>query len=134
MDDHSNSGGNRPMWRDFDSLAGPDLRTAYEDVAAFVRWLDACDIRVPSCWYTHGWVVRRLDALRRWYDEVHNDESTGRASADWWLVGVGALCRDWSDLMGHRGRHVPADSPLADPQPVPSLEEWIQSISEEGLA
>lgn len=108
-----------------DTLDGAELRPVYEDVAAFVGWLESCDIRVPTCWYTHGWVVRRLHAVLRWYDEAHSDESTGRAVADWWLVGVMPLIRDWSDLLEHRGRHVPADSPLADPEPVPALDDWI---------
>lgn len=128
--DEGAGNGAHPRSRTFDGVSGAQLRDAYEEVAAFVRWLGACDIRVPSCWYTHGWVVRRLHAVLRWYDEAYSDEATGRAAADWWLVGIESLVRDWSELMEHRGRHVPADSPLADPQLVPSLDEWITAQAE----
>jgi hypothetical protein len=122
--------GAHPRSRTFDGVSGAQLRDAYEEVAAFVRWLEGCDIRVPSCWYNHGWVVRRLHAVLRWYDEAYSDAATGRAAADWWLVGIGSLVRDWSELIEHGGRHIPADSPLADPQPIPPLDEWITAQAE----
>lgn len=127
MDTQPDTDRRRPLSRGFDDVSGEELRDAYEDVATFVRWLEACDIRVPTCWYIHGWVVRRLHALVRWYDEAHGEEATGRAAADWWLVGVAPLLRDWPDLIAHRGRHIPPDSPLADPELIPPLNEWIRT-------
>jgi uncharacterized RDD family membrane protein YckC len=124
--EHLDSKNDRLLSRGFDAVSGTELRDAYEDVATFVRWLEACDVRVPACWYTHGWVVRRLHALLRWYDEAYGELAPDRAAADWWLVGVMPLLRDWSELLEHGGRHVPHNAPLADSQPVPPLDEWIR--------
>jgi hypothetical protein len=113
---------------DLDSLDSGSLHREFSDLALFVDWLRACDVTVPSCWYTHGWVVRRLAALRVWHDDAHLDGASGRDAADWWRAGVMPLCADWRDLIAHRGRHVPSDAPLADPQPVPPLDEWIANV------
>lgn len=116
-----------PPW-DFDNLDHAELRQAYQGLATFVDWLEACDIRVPACWYTHGWVVRRLAALSYWHETAHTVESPARDAAEWWSHGLMPLCHDWTNLLGHRGRHVPPDSPLADPQPVPPLEDWLAEV------
>jgi hypothetical protein len=113
-----------PPW-DIDNLDGPELRRAYDQLAAFVDWLETCDIRVPACWYTHGWVVRRLAALSSWHEAAHTVESPARDAAEWWSQGLMPLCEDWTDLVGHGGRHVPPDAPLGHPQPVPPLEDWL---------
>ena len=126
--DEGAGNGAHPPSRSFDGVNGAQLRGAYEEVAAFVRWLQACDIRVPSCWYTHGWVVRRLAALRVWQDDAYADGATGRDAAEWWRTGLMPLCNDWRDLIAHRGEHTSPDDPLADPAPVPSLEDVIAEL------
>jgi hypothetical protein len=122
-----------PPW-DIDALEGDQLRCAYNDLAEFVDWLRACDITVPSCWYTHGWVVRRLAALQHWHDDAHTPEARARDAADWWLMGVMPVCRDWSDLVAHRGRHVSPESPLDDPRPVPALDDVVAELLAESGA
>jgi hypothetical protein len=113
---------------DVDSLDGEELRRTYAAIADFVGWLRQCDIAVPSCWYTHGWVVRRLAALRVWQDDVHSDDATGREAAEWWRIGLMPLCADWRELIGHRGEHASPDNPLDDPAPVPSLDQVIAEL------
>lgn len=113
---------------DLDALDSDALREAYLDVAAFVDWLRACDIAVPACWYTHGWVVWRLAALLAWQQLAYIAETNPREATDWWLVGLEPLRRDWEELQAHRGRHVPADSPLDDPKPVPPLDDVIAAL------
>lgn len=128
VDDRHDGG---PLLWDLDALDGDQLRRAYDDLAGFVRWLRECDITVPACWYTHGWVVRRLVALLHWQDTAYGPNADARDAADWWQLGVMPLCRDWTDLIAHRGRHVPADSPLDDPQPVPPFDDIVDQLLEE---
>jgi len=113
---------------DPDSLAADQLESIYGEIAGFVEWLRACDIAVPSCWYTHGWVVRRLAALRVWQDDAYADGATGRDAAEWWRTGLLPLCADWRDLIAHRGEHTAPDDPLADPAPVPSLDQAVAEL------
>jgi hypothetical protein len=113
---------------DLDALDGDALRRAYTDVEAFVVWLRRCDITVPSCWYTHGWVVRRLAALGAWQDDAYCDGATGRDAADWWRTGLMPLCSDWRELIAHRGEHTSPDNPLDDPAPVPSLDQVVAEL------
>jgi len=113
---------------DLDSLDGDALRQAYAAIADFVGWLRQCDITVPSCWYTHGWVVRRLAALRVWQDDAYSDDATGREAAEWWRTGLMPLCADWRELIAHRGEHTSPDNPLDDPAPVPSLDQVIDEL------
>jgi hypothetical protein len=117
-----------PVAWDVDALDGDELRRAYDDLATFVAWLHDCDITVPACWYTHGWVVRRLAALSYWQEASLAPESHPRDAADWWLVGVEPLRRDWADLIAHRGRHVPAESPIDNPAPIPGFEEFVDAL------
>lgn len=114
---------------DLDALTGADLRRAYEGTAAFVAWLGQCDVRVPACWYAHGWVVRRLAALSYWHEAALAVDAPARDAAEWWSAGLESLCHDWTELLGHRGRHVPHDAPLADPQPVAPFDEWVASLT-----
>ena len=116
---------------DIDALDADAVRDAYEDVATFVDWLRACDIAVPDCWYTHGWVVWRLAALSAWQELAYLPGTTPREAVDWWLVGLEPLRRDWDELLAHRGRHVPHDAPLDDPQAVPPLGDVIDTIATE---
>ena len=113
---------------DLDSLDSDELHREYTEVATFVDWLRDCDITVPSCWYTHGWVVRRLAALCVWHDDAHLDGASGRDAAEWWRAGVMPLCTDWRDLIAHRGEHASPDNPLEDPAPVPPLEEVVAQL------
>jgi hypothetical protein len=113
---------------DLDLLAPDDLRRLYEGVASFVAWLEECNIEVPRCWYTHGWVVRRLAALSYWHEVAYAPGSPPRDAADWWLVGVEPLRRDWQELLAHRGKHVDPEAPFDHPQPVPSLEDTIEHL------
>ena len=113
---------------DLDSLDSDDLPRAYSDVAAFVDWLRRCDITVPSCWYTHGWVVRRLAALQVWHDDAYLDGASAREAADWWRAGLMPLCADWRDLIAHSGEHASADNPLEDPARVPSLDDIVAQL------
>ncbi len=115
---------------DLDSLDGDALRDAYTAVAHFVAWLRAGDITVPSCWYTHGWVVRRLAALRVWQDDAYADGATARDAAEWWRTGLMPLCADWRDLVAHRGEHTSPDNPLDDPAPVPSFDQVVAELAE----
>lgn len=118
---------------DLDSLDSDELRRMYSDLSEFVGWLRGCDITIPSCWYTHGWVVRRLAALRVWHDDAHLDDASARDAADWWRTGLMPLCADWRDLIAHRGEHTSPDNPLEDPAPVPGLEKVVaQLVSERG--
>jgi hypothetical protein len=116
---------------DIDLLAEDDVHRRFEALSSFATWLQECDIPVPACWYTHGWVVRRLAALASWQEAAYAPGAHPREAADWWLVGVEALRHDWAELLAHRGKHVPSDSPLDHPQPVPSLDETIESILRE---
>jgi hypothetical protein len=113
---------------DLDSLDGDALHRAYSHLADFVDWLRRCDIAVPSCWYAHGWVVRRLAALRVWQDDAYVDGATGRDAAEWWRAGLMPLCTDWRDLIAHRGEHTSPDNPLDDPAPVPSMDEVVAEL------
>ena len=113
---------------DLDALDGDAVGEAYRDVAAFVDWLRVCDITVPACWYTHGWVVWRLAALLAWQQLAYTAEANPREAVDWWLVGLEPLRRDWEEVQAHRGRHVALDSPLDDPKPVPALDDVIAAV------
>jgi hypothetical protein len=113
---------------DLDSLDSDHLHRGYAEVAAFVDWLRSCDITVPACWYTHGWVVRRLAALRVWHDDAHLDGASGRDAAEWWRAGLMPLCTDWRDLIAHRGEHTVPDNPLEDAAPVPPLDEVVAQL------
>lgn len=113
---------------DLDSLDGDALCDAYAAVAEFVAWLRSCDITVPSCWYTHGWVVRRLASLRVWQDDAYADGMTGRDAAEWWRTGLTPLCADWRELIAHRGEHTSPDNPLDDPAPVLSFDEVVAEL------
>ena len=116
---------------DLDSLDGAALRDAYAAVAEFVAWLRGCDITVPSCWYTHGWVVRRLAALRVWQDDAYADGSAGRDAVEWWRTGLMPLCAEWRELIAHRGEHTSPDNPLDDPAPVPSFDQVAAQLVED---
>ena len=116
---------------DLDALDSDALADAYDDVAAFVDWLRSCDVAVPECWYTHAWVVWRLAALSAWLHVAYLPDAGPREAVDWWLVGLEPLRRDWDELLAHRGRHVPDDAPLDDPQPVPPLCDVVDSIAAE---
>jgi len=113
---------------DLDALDSDAVGDAYDDVAAFVDWLRSCDIAVPDCWYTHAWVVWRLAALSAWHRIAYLPDAGPREAVDWWLVGLEPLRRDWDELIPHRGRHVPADAPLDDPQPVPPLRDVVDAV------
>jgi hypothetical protein len=119
---------------DLDALDGDALRQAYVQLSTFIDWLRACDVAVPSCWYAHGWVVRRLAALQMWHDDAYADDATGRDAAEWWRTGVMPLCADWRDLIAHRGEHTSPDNPLDDPAPVPILDEFVAGLVAERSA
>ena len=126
--------GRRYVPWDLDTLDTDHLYRGYSQIAEFVDWLGRCDIAVPSCWYTHGWVVRRLAALRVWHDDAYLDGATGRDGAEWWRTGVMPLCNDWRDLIAHRGEHTSPDNPLDDPAPVPSFDNVLTDLVAEGHA
>lgn len=117
-----------PLAWDLDALDDDQLRCAYTDVAVFVDWLTACGITVPACWYTHAWVVHRLAALSYWQEATLTPGSHPRDAADWWLAGVEPLRRDWTELVAHRGRHVPPGSPIDNPSPVPPFDEFLDQL------
>ena len=119
---------------DLDSLDGAGLRWAYGELAEFVDWLRRCDVVVPTCWYTHGWIARRLAALRVWQDDAYMDGTTGRDVAEWWRTGLMPLCNDWREAIAHRGEHTSPDNPLDDPSPVPSLDDMLAELVAEGQA
>src|SRR5205807_5648809 len=52
------------LWN-LDGLDTELLASTWQRTADFVGRLIADDIDVPECWYTHGWVVRRLVALQQ---------------------------------------------------------------------
>ncbi len=128
MPDAASTTASRYVRWDLDSLDDGDLHRAYTEAAAFVDWLRRCDITVPSCWYTHGWVVRRLAALQAWHDDAYLDGASGRDAADWWRTGLMPLCADWRELIAHRGEHASLDNPLEDPAPVPSLDAVVAQL------
>ncbi|MGH7746754.1 MAG: hypothetical protein ACREQ5_18665 [Candidatus Dormibacteria bacterium] len=109
---------------DLDSLAPDELQAAYLDISGFVGWLHECDVEVPSCWYVHGWLVRRLAALRHWRDDTLGPEGTAKASADWWSA-LFRLQLDWSEVHGHYGAHPPREQPWGNPIATPALEDTV---------
>lgn len=113
---------------ELDSLDSDDLHREYTHVATFVAWLRRCDITVPTCWYSHGWVVRRLAVLSVWREDAHLDGASARDTAEWWRIGLMPLCTDWRDLIAHRGEHASVDNPLDDPAPVPPFEDFVAEL------
>ena len=109
---------------DIDVLSGEELRAAYVDLARFVAWLRECDIDVPTCWYVHGWVVRRLAVLRHWRQLLLTGGGPPKGPNEWWTA-LFNLQRDWGDLRGHHGAHPPRERPWEDPVATPSLENAI---------
>ena len=110
---------------DLDELPSGALRDQLTALATFVAWLRAADVDVPACWYTHGWVVRRLLALSYWHEAAHAPGSHPRDAAEWW-VALESLRRDWEEITAHRGKHGLPDAPLERPQPVASLDQVIE--------
>ncbi len=110
---------------DLDALDADGRRDTYRQLDCFVAWLRACDVTVPQCWYTHGWVVWRLAALAAWQERAYAADAAPREAVDWWSSGLQALRQDWEDLLGHRGRHADPDSPVLRPRAVPSLDAFL---------
>jgi len=108
---------------DLKSLDPPVRAEAWADLVGFVDGLREDDVEIPSCWYVHGWVVERLLALAHWRGDAFGEGSSAREAADWWSSGLAPLIRDCEPLHGHHGVHPPRESPWADPEPTPSIEE-----------
>ncbi len=109
---------------DLDALTPDELRAAYLDLSGFVGWLRDCDVDVPGCWYVHGWVVRRLAALRHWREAVLHPEAPAKAANEWWSA-LFALQRDWEEVRGHHGAHPPREQPWGNPMATPALEDTV---------
>ncbi len=109
---------------DLDALGSGELHAAYLELARFVGWLRHCDVDVPSCWYVHGWLVRRLAALLHWRDATLDPEVTAKAAADWWSA-LFVLQREWQELHGHHGTHPPDGRPWATPIATPAFEDAV---------
>jgi hypothetical protein len=109
---------------DLDALSPEELRAAYLDLSGFAGWLRECDVDVPACWYVHGWLVRRLAALRHWRDAVLDPEAGAKAACDWWTA-LFALQREWEEVRGHHGAHTPRDEPWGNPVPTPAFEDSV---------
>ena len=103
---------------DLDRCPATQLAQRYADLRSFVAWLGTQDIAAPTCWYTHGWLVHRLAALQAWRTLAYAPDAHPRDAADWWVVGVGSLQRDWEPCLAHEGRHPPPDAPWDDPVPI----------------
>lgn len=67
------------QWQ-LDDLSPEDLGKQLDLIKSFVIWLHENDIRVPDCWYTHGWLRLRLCAL--FY--LLADGSSAEAAVKWW--------------------------------------------------
>ena len=111
---------------DVDALGPEQLRSAYLDLAGFVGWLGECDVDVPSCWYVHGWLVRRLAALRHWREEVLDPEATAKGACDWWSA-LAQLQSDWQEAHGHQGAHPPREQPWGTSVATPALEDIVSA-------
>lgn len=111
---------------DLDALSPEALRAAYLDLAAFVGWLRDCDIDVPACWHVHGWLVRRLGAMRHWRDEVLDPEASAKSACDWWSA-LARVQRDWAEVHGHHGAHPPREQPWGTPVATPALEDTVST-------
>jgi len=128
MNEQLTPGENGSVAWDIDGARLDDLRATYEAVARFVEWLQARDVIVPACWYTHGWVVWRLAALSAWQQVAYRSDAHPREAVEWWLLGVDPLQRQWEQLVAHRGRHVAPDSPQHSAEPVPPLQEFLARL------
>ncbi|MGH7692679.1 MAG: hypothetical protein ACREOA_08230, partial [Candidatus Dormibacteria bacterium] len=97
------------------------------DLEAFVIWLQDQDVRVPGCWYSHGWLIQRLAALQAWRSRAYDPAAHPRDAAEWWAAGLAGLQRDWEPLLAHGGMHPPPDRPWDDPVPVPEFAEFVKA-------
>ncbi|MDA8332302.1 MAG: hypothetical protein M0027_14100 [Candidatus Dormibacteraeota bacterium] len=116
---------------DLERCPAGQLAQRYVDLEAFVSWLGAQDIPAPACWYTHGWLVHRLAALQAWRARAYAPDAHPRDAADWWMVGVAALQRDWEPCLAHEGRHPPPDAPWDDPVPIPEFGAFVRALVRE---
>ncbi len=119
-----------PPW-DLERCPAGQLTQGYADLQAVVSWLQEQDVGVPACWYTHGWLVHRLAALKAWRTLAYGPGAHPRDAADWWAVGLAALQRDWEPLLAHQGRHPPPDAPWDDPIPIPEFGAFVQALVRE---
>ena len=71
---------------DLDRCPATRLAQRGADLQAFVAWLRDQDVPAPSCWYTHGWLVHRLAALRAWRARAYAPDAHPRDAADWMLL------------------------------------------------
>ena len=114
------------LW-DLDRCTAAQLAQRYADLKAFTAWLQGQGVEIPACWYTHGWVARRLAAVHAWKARAYTPDAHPRESADWWALGLAPLLRDWEPLLAHQGKHPPPDAPWDDPVPVPEFSEFVKA-------
>ena len=115
----------RARW-DLDSHDAIALRDAWDELLGFVEHLFDLDLQLPECWYTHGWVVRRLAVFSAWHIEVVGAGATPREAASWW-DSLSAFLHELEPLRSHRGAHPPAAQPWQEPVPIPSLAEAVNA-------
>ena len=111
---------------DLDSLDPIGLRDAWNGLLGFVEHLFDLDVQLPDCWYTHGWVIRRLAVLSAWHVHVTGHEATPHEANAWWQA-LSALVRELEPLRAHRGAHPPPARPWDPPVPIPSLDDAINA-------
>ena len=111
------------VW-DLDAASASELEAALNTVSAFVEQLRRASVGIPRCWYVHGWVVYRLAALHQAHGEALRQTASAR-DAVWWWESLEGLRRDMQPLLRHSAMHPPADDPLGEPAPLPTLDEHI---------
>ena len=113
-----------PMWK-LNDLTKQPLRTQLDRLDDFVDKLRLEGIDVPACWYTHGWLRRRLAILMAWHFGAVEPNDGNR----WWVELFALIATPhWHDAISHAGQHV--DPATHERIPIPSFDEVTASLVE----